>query len=64
MYYFVVNTLFLIGIGYCIVGCITYPYSFKVLSKSHMRMTNKRFGTEFIKCTERVSRVIQDMIET
>ena len=27
MYYAVFNTLFLIGIGYCAVGCVAYPYS-------------------------------------
>ena len=27
MYYLVFNTLFLIGIGYCVVGCVAYPYS-------------------------------------
>ena len=64
MYYLVFNTLFLITVGYCLVGCITYPYSNNYFNKSHMRQTNKRFGSEFIKCTERVSRVIQDMIET
>lgn len=64
MYYLVFNTLFIVGICYCLVGCVTYPYSNKQFSKSHMRQTNKRFGSEFIKCTERVSRVVQDMIET
>jgi len=64
MYYLVFNTLFVIGICYCLVGCVAYPYSTKLFSKNHMRQTNKRFGSEFIKCTERVSRVVQDMIET
>ena len=27
MYYLVFNTLILIGLGYCIVGCVAYPYS-------------------------------------
>ena len=63
MYYLVFNTLFLIGIGYCLVGCVTYPFSNNYFSKSHKRTTNQRFGAEFIKCTERVSRVVQDMID-
>ena len=58
MYYLVLNTLALIGVGYCIVGCVTYPYSNTFFNKSHKRQTNQRFGSEFIKCTERVCRVI------
>ena len=58
MYYLVFNTLFLIGIGYCIVGSVTYPYSNSGFSNSHRRQTNQRFGQEFIKCTERICRVV------
>ena len=36
-YYFVVNTLFWIGLGYFIVGCITYPYSNSLFNNSHKR---------------------------
>ena len=64
MYYLVFNTLFLIGIGYCIVGSVTYPYSNGSFSNNHRRTTNQRFGSEFVKCTERICRVLQDMIET
>lgn len=63
MYYLVFNTLMLIGVGYCIVGIVTYPYSNDIFSKNHKRQTNQRFGSEFIKCTERVCCVIQDMID-
>ena len=37
MYYLVFNTLFLIGIGYCLVGCVTYPYSNDYFNKNHKR---------------------------
>jgi len=64
MYYLVFNTLILVGLGYCAVGCVTYPYSNSFFNKTHKRQTNQRFGNEFIKCTERLCRVIQDMSET
>ena len=64
MYYLVFNTLMIIGIGYFIVGCVSYPYSLNYFSKGHFRQSNEKFGQEFIKCTERVVRIIQDMIET
>jgi hypothetical protein len=63
MYYLVFNTLMLIGLGYCIVGYVTYPYSNSYFNKNHKRQTNQRFGSEFIKCTERICRVVQDMSE-
>ena len=63
MYYLVLNTLLLIGVGYCVVGCVTYPYSNGYFSKTHRRQTNQRFGVEFIKCCERISRLISDMSE-
>ena len=34
MYYLVFNTIFLIGIGYCVVGCVAYPYSNAYFNKS------------------------------
>ena len=40
MYYAVFNTLMLVGIGYCIVGCVTYPYSNDFFSNSHKRQTS------------------------
>ena len=61
MYYLVFNTFLLIGVSYFVVGCVSYPYSNHFFSASHKRQTNQRFGSEFIKCTERVCRVIQDM---
>lgn len=64
MYYLVINTLVIIGIGYCIVGCVSYPFSSSFFNKSRIRSGNEKFGHEFIKCTERIVRIIQDMIET
>ena len=58
MYYIVFNTLVLLIIGYCIVGTVAYPYSNCFFNTSHARQTNQRFGSEFIKCTERVCRVV------
>ena len=64
MYIVVFNTLMIIGVGYAVVGCVSYPYSNDFFNKTHFRQSNEKFGSEFIKCTERVVRIIQDMIET
>ena len=64
MYYLVFNTVLIIGVGYCIVGCLHYPYSFKIFNNSHFQQCNERFGSEFIKCTERVVKTVEDMYET
>ena len=37
MYIFVFNTLFLIGIGYCVVGCVAYPYSNSYFNNSQKK---------------------------
>lgn len=64
MYYLVFNTLCIIGVGYCLVGCIAYPYSSSYCIKGHFRQSNDKFGAEFIKCTERIVKIVSDMIET
>lgn len=58
MYILVLNTLMLIGIGYCLTGCISYPYSNKYFRDSHFRNSNEKFSAEFIKCTERCVRIV------
>lgn len=37
MYYLVINTLVIIGLGYCITGCVSYPYSNSFFSNAHFR---------------------------
>ena len=64
MYYLVFNTLALLGIGYCLSGYLTYPYSNSTVNKHEKMEMNKKFGLEFGKCVLRVSQVIQDMLET
>ena len=64
MYVLVFNTLLFISLGYCAVGCVAYPYSNSIFNKTHFRQSNEKFGFEFIKCTERIVRIIEDMIET
>ena len=50
--------------GYSIVGCVAYPYSKQFLQADLKRTTNERFSTEFIKCTDRIVRLISNMAET
>ena len=50
--------------GYSIVGCVAYPYSKQFLQASLKRTTNERFSAEFIKCTDRVVRLVSNMAET
>ena len=64
MYYLVFNTLLLIGLGYCIVGRVSYPYSASIFRNDHKRSTSQRFGAEYVKCSMRLARVIEDMLET
>ena len=58
MYILVFNTAMIIGVGYMIVGCVAYPYSNGFFNKTHFQSSNEKFGSEFIKCTERVVRII------
>jgi len=64
MYYLVFNTLVIVAVGYCGVSSASYPYSCSFFVKAHKRQTNKRFGAEFMRCTERMCRVVQDMSES
>ena len=63
-YLLLFNALVLLIGGYMLVGCIAYPYSNFALQKQLKRQTNERFSAEFIKCTERITRLIQDMAES
>ena len=58
MYILLINGLAIFIGGYTIVGCIAYPYSNYTLQMQLKRQTNERFSVEFIKCTERVTRLI------
>ena len=58
MYLLLFNGLVLFIGGYTLVGCIAYPYSNYTLQKQLKRQTNERFSVEFIKCTERITRLI------
>ena len=63
IYWLAFNVLFVLGVGYIVVGCIAYPYSNTLFSKTYKRSTNERFGVEFIRCCYRVQRLINDMME-
>ena len=58
------NVLVVLIFGYILVGCIAYPYSNRIFSRSFRRQTNSRFGEEFIRCCLRIQRLINDMSET
>ena len=51
-------------IGYCLVGYLSFPYSNLLVNKQEKKDTNKKFGQEFARCVQRVSQVVQDMLET
>ena len=48
-------------IGQSLSGIISYPYSSKIFTKSFRKQSTQRIAHEFIKCVERISRLIVDM---
>jgi hypothetical protein len=63
LYVIVVNTTFLMIFGAYIASTLAYPYSNSILIKRQRDQTNIRFGTEFRRCVERMTRMIKDMTE-
>lgn len=63
LYVIVVNTTFLMIFGAYIASTLAYPYSNSILVKRLRDQTNVRFGTEFRRCVERMTRMIKDMTE-
>ena len=49
--------------GAYIASTLAYPYSNSILIKRQRDQTNIRFGTEFRRCVERMTRMIKDMTE-
>ena len=48
-------------IGQFLAGIVAYPYSSSFFNKSYQRQSNFRIGIEFVKCVERMTRLIVDM---
>ena len=63
LYVIVVNTTILMIFGSYIASSLAYPYSNSILVKRQRDQTNVRFGTEFRRCVERMTRMIKDMTE-
>jgi hypothetical protein len=49
--------------GAYIVSTAAYPYSNSILKKNLSVGTNKRFGLEFSRCVERMTKMIKEMTE-
>ena len=64
LYVIIFNVLFVLIFGYIIVGYIAYPYSNVFFSNTFRKQSNLRFGEEFIRCSFRLAKVIEDMAET
>ena len=49
--------------GAYIVSTAAYPYSNSILVHRLTKQTNRRFGLEFSRCIDRMTRMIQDCTE-
>lgn len=64
IYFFVVNTIVLLVFTKYLSGSISYPYSNRIFNKSQRLNTNTKFSLEFLRCVERTSVMIQDVLAT
>jgi len=63
LYVFVLNTIILIAIGGYATSSFAYPFSNSLVRKDNLRSQNKRYGLEFRRTVERITRMIKDMVE-
>jgi len=64
IYILIFNTVFLIFISKYIASSISYPYSNSFFSRSSRISTNARFGLEFRRCIEIMTRLIKETTES
>jgi hypothetical protein len=60
VYVLIFNTTFLMVGGAYIVSTAAYPYSNSILVHRLTKQTNRRFGLEFSRCIDRMTRMIKD----
>ena len=63
IYVIIFNTVVLILLGLTLTSSIAYPYSNRFFTKHLKRTTNQRFGMEFSRCVERMTRMIKETTE-
>ena len=63
IYIVVFNTVALILLGKFLTSSIAYPYSNSFFTSHLKRTSNQRFGQEFSKCVERMTRMIKETTE-
>lgn len=63
VYVLIVNTTFLMVFGAYIVSTVAYPYSNSMMVRNLTVNTNRRFGLEFSRCVDRMTRMVKDMAE-
>ena len=63
LYIFVMNTVILIAIGKYVISSFSYPFSNCCFRGSMRKGYNRRFGLEFSRTVERMTRMIKDMTE-
>lgn len=64
VYVLITNTTFVMVGGAYIASTAAYPYSNSILVRNLTRTTNHRFGIEFARLVDRMSRMIKDMTES
>jgi len=63
VYVFILNTTLLMVGGAYIVSTASYPYSNSILVSRLTVNTNSKFGLEFGRCVDRMTRMIKDITE-
>lgn len=61
VYVIIVNTTFLMIGGAYIFSTVAYPYSNSIMVRNLAVKTNKKFGLEFARCIDRMTRMIQEI---
>jgi uncharacterized membrane protein YjdF len=64
VYIFVLNTTFLMVGGEYIFSTVAYPYSNSLMVRNFNKNTNLKFGSEFSRCVDRMTRMISELVET
>lgn len=62
-YVWAFTTFVIFAGGYCFASCMTYPYSNYWFRRNYQSTSNFRFAQEFVKCSQRVTRLVESMME-
>ena len=64
VYLLVFNSVMLLWVPEALASTMTYPYSNSFILNANLRDMNNKIGTEFRRCIERMTRLIQDSMQS